>query len=188
LTTFEFLLALYVILAGLGMTLLVRSVGQMIEAHANVQTYWIHTAWIILIFLVHITSWFSFWEFRHIATWSIGQFLMLLSIPVLLYLISHICVPEVLDNGTHYDMRSYFYQRHRIMLGLLALTMALNLLNDYFLVGAVIFSPVNLARLLVLLLVLVGAIFRHPRVHGFIVVILVLLMIYSASFLNHTIS
>jgi len=51
LTVFEFLLALYAIVAGLGVSLLVRSVGQMIEARDRVRLYWVHGCWIALIFV-----------------------------------------------------------------------------------------------------------------------------------------
>jgi hypothetical protein len=163
-------------------------VGQIIESREHVQTYWIHTSWIAFIFLIHISSWFAFWSFRDVEVWSIAKFLMLLSIPTLLYLVSHICVPEVLEDGPRYDMRSYYYARHRVMLGLLALTLALSLLNDYFLVGTVQFSAVNVTRLLALMIVFAGACFRHPRVHAGIVIALALLAIYSMNFLNHSIS
>jgi hypothetical protein len=187
LTAFEFLLALYVVLAGLGLTLVVRSVGQMIEARDHVETYWVHSAWIAFIFLIHLSSWFTFWGFRHIEVWSIGQFLLLISIPTLLYLVSHICVPEVLDDGTTYDMRNYYYARHRVMMSLLAMTMLLTLVNEYMLVGTLPFSVANVMRLVVAALVLIGACFSHPRVHAGIVIVLAIVVSYTMTLLNHTI-
>ena len=60
---FEFIVGLYAIIAGLGISLLVQSVGQLIEARQRVQLYWVHTVWIALIFVAHVSSWFAFWRF-----------------------------------------------------------------------------------------------------------------------------
>jgi hypothetical protein len=185
---FEFLLALYVILAGLGLTIVIRSIGQMIEAREFIKTYWIHSCWVGFIFLIHITNWFAVWEFRHVTSWSIYQFILLLSLPTLLYLASHICVPEVLANGTRYDMREFFYKRHRVLMTLLALTMILNLVNDYVLHSTLQFSEVNFMRSIVLVIVSIGAISSSPRVQGFIVVVLASIVAWSLGYLDNTIS
>src|SRR6187549_1253077 len=55
---FEFIVGLYAIIAGLGISLLVQSVGQLIEARQRVKLYWVHTVWIALIFVAHVSSWF----------------------------------------------------------------------------------------------------------------------------------
>jgi len=84
---FEFLLTLYAIVAGLGVSLLVRSIGQMID-------YWVHTRWLALIFVSYVVSWFALWRFSQHAPWTVLQALLLLCVPILLYLISHLAVPE----------------------------------------------------------------------------------------------
>jgi len=77
LSIFEFLLALYAIVAGLGVSLLVRSVGQMIEARDRVRLYWVHTCWIALVFIGHVVSWFALWRYAGHAPWTILQALLL---------------------------------------------------------------------------------------------------------------
>jgi hypothetical protein len=118
LSIFEFLMALYAIVAGLGVSLLVRSVGQMIEARDRVQLYWVHSCWIALVFVAHVVSWFALWRFAGHAPWTVLQALLLLCVPILLYLISHLAVPE-LDDGRTHEMRGYYYRHGRWMQGLL---------------------------------------------------------------------
>ena len=84
-TVFEFLLALYAIVAGLGVSLLVTSVGQLIEARDRVRLYWVHSCWIALTFVGHVVSWFTIWRFHEHAPWTVLQALLLLSVPILLY-------------------------------------------------------------------------------------------------------
>jgi hypothetical protein len=41
---FEFVVSLYVVIAGLGVTLLVRNIGQMIESRDRITFYWVQAA------------------------------------------------------------------------------------------------------------------------------------------------
>ena len=99
-TVFEFLLALYAIVAGLGVSLLVTSVGQLIEARDRVRLYWVHSCWIALTFVGHVVSWFTIWRFHEHSPWTVLQALLLLCVPILLYLISHLAVPDLEDERT----------------------------------------------------------------------------------------
>jgi hypothetical protein len=117
-TVFEFLLALYAIVAGLGVSLLVTSVGQMIEARDRVRLYWVHSCWLALTFVGHVVSWFTIWRFHDHAPWTVLQALLLLCVPILLYLISHLAVPDLEDDRLH-DMRDYYFRHARWTQGLL---------------------------------------------------------------------
>ncbi|MBK6350520.1 MAG: hypothetical protein IPF50_12300 [Proteobacteria bacterium] len=46
------------------MSLLVTSVGQLIEARDRVRLYWVHSCWIALTFVGHVVSWFTIWRFQ----------------------------------------------------------------------------------------------------------------------------
>ena len=96
---FEFLLALYSIVAGLGMAVIVRSIGQIIEARDRVRLYWVHSCFILVAFVGQVVSWFSLWQFSGHSPWTVAETLTLLSTPLLLYLVSHLVVPE-LDDGS----------------------------------------------------------------------------------------
>ena len=96
-SVFEFQLTLFAIVAGLGISLLVRSVGQMIEARDRVRLYWVHSCWIALTFVAYVVTWFSLWRYEEHAPWTVLQALLLLCLPILLYLISHLAVPELED-------------------------------------------------------------------------------------------
>ena len=53
---FEFLLALYSIVAGLGLSIIVRSIAQMIEARERIRLYWVHCVLIAVVFMSFATS------------------------------------------------------------------------------------------------------------------------------------
>ena len=61
---FSFILGLYAVTSGLGLTLLVSSVAKMIEARNRTRRYWVHTCWLAFLFVVNVTSWLSLWAVK----------------------------------------------------------------------------------------------------------------------------
>ena len=180
-SVFEFLLALYAIVAGLGVSLLVRSVGQMIEARDRVQLYWVHTCWIALAFVAHVVSWFALWRFADHAPWTVLEGLLLLGVPVLLYLVSHLAVPELEDERTH-DMREYYFRQARWIQGLLLATLLAGVLAQIEIEGRFDLSGARGVRASMALILLPGIISLRPRVHSVQAVLLLLVMLVAVSY------
>ena len=178
---FEFLLALYAIVAGLGVSLLVRSVGQMIEARDRVRLYWVHTSWIALIFVAHVVSWFGVWRYAQHAPWTVLQALLLLSVPILLYLISHLAVPELEDDRVH-DMRQYYFRHARWTQGLLLAGIVASVLAHPVIEGHFDFSGARGLRASMILILAPGIFTLDPRVHAAQAMLLLLVMALAVSY------
>ena len=161
---FEFIVGLYAIIAGLGISLLVQSVGQLIEARDRVRRYWVHTVWIGLIFVAHVSSWFAFWRFASEAAWTARETILVLMTPILLYLVSHLAVPDLEDDRTH-DLRAYYFQQHRWMQGLLVAALVVGQLAHFAILGAAPLTAPDYVRMAVVLMLLPGVSTPAPRVH-----------------------
>lgn len=179
-SVFEFLLALYVIVAGLGLSLLVRSVGQMIEYRASLRLYWVHTVWLLLIFVVHVVTWYALWRFRSHSPWTLLQVLLLLGMPILLYLVSHLAVPELADESLR-DMREYYYRHARWMHGLMLGVVAAGMAAQLGIEGRPDFSGGGMLRSAAAACLLVGFASRRPAVHAVEALLLLLLILGGAS-------
>lgn len=186
---FEFVVSFYVVIAGIGITLLVKSVGQIIEARNRVELYWVHSCWLVFVFFAHVNSWFTLWAYRDQPSWTVGQLLMLVTVPILLYLASHVAVPEIPENSTErYDMRAYFYRRHATLLGLVTLSIVFNLVCEFLLLGQNVLTLGNWLRLATLGLLLVGTVVSRPGIHVAIVLLLGTLLVYGITFLDNPIA
>lgn len=183
---FEFVVSLYVVLAGLGITLLARSIGQMVESRSRIKFYWVHSCWLVFILFAHVHSWFAMWQYRDEPSWTIGEFLLLLSVPMILYLASHVSVPEIAeeDRGREYEMRMYYYERHRVILGLVGLSILLNVLCELLLDEREIKSTINMLRLVGLAVLSAGIVSRNSRVHAGVTLVLGALVVFSLGVLN----
>jgi len=112
------LLTLYSIVAGLGISRLVQGVTAMIQARSNLRFYWMHTAWIVIIFMAHIVSWFALMRFATGAHWTVFNAMLALFMPILLYVVSDLAVPP-LNGERRMDLREYFFHNCRWFAGLL---------------------------------------------------------------------
>jgi hypothetical protein len=185
-TVFEFLLALYAIVAGLGVSLLVTSVGQMIEARERVRLYWVHCCWIALTFVAHVVSWFTIWRFRDHAPWTVLEALLLLSAPILLYLISHLAVPDLEDDRVH-DLRDYYFRHARWTQGLLLGVVVVGALSHFVIEHKFDLSGGRGVRASLILILLPGIVSLNPRLHAAQAVLLVVVLAVAASYLSQPI-
>lgn len=180
---FEFLLALYSIVAGLGMSVIVRSVGQMIEARDRVRLYWVHSCFILVAFVAQVVSWFSLWRFATHLPWTVADTLFLLSIPLLLYLVSHLVVPE-LEDGLVHDLREYYYRHARWTHGLLLAVVVISLLGESFILGRIEFSSPQKLRMAFGLVLLPGMMTTNPKVHAAQAALLLVLVATGVSWVS----
>lgn len=182
-SAFEYLLALYAIVAGLGISLLVRSIGQMIEARDRVQLYWVHSCWLLLIFVANVVSWFALWQFSQHAPWTVLQVLLLLCVPILLYLISHLAVPELEDDRIH-DMAEYYFRQFRWTQGLLFAVLLLSSLGQHFIDESTQLGATDALRAVIALILVPGMLTRSRRVHAIQVVALLVLVALGVSYVS----
>jgi len=181
LSVFEFQLTLFAIVAGLGVSLLVRSIGQMIEARDRVRLYWVHSCWIALTFVAYVVTWFSLWRYEQHAPWTVLQALLLLCVPILLYLISHLAVPELEDDREH-DMRAYYYRHARWIQGLLLAALVVGVLAQFFIEGRPDFSGARGVRAAMALVLLPGIVSLNQKLHAAQAVLLLVIMAIAATY------
>lgn len=181
---FEYFIGLYTIIVGLGIALLVRSVGQMIEGAGRIRLYWVHTGWLLLIFVTHVMSWFFLWKYHGITQWKVPEALLLLLVPVLLYLASHLAVPEIEEYAPErHDMRAYYYDRsrYRWIQGLVAAAVIATLLIDALILGEQT-SELSVVNRFVMLAVLApGIISARPAIHQVQLVLLGALIVVATA-------
>lgn len=80
----------------------------------------VHTCWLAFLLVVNVTSWLSLWASREHPTWSIFEALLLLLVPILLYIVSYLAVPNF-DDADKFDLRIRHFRQSGWMQGLLLL-------------------------------------------------------------------
>ena len=91
------ILALMSIVVGLAMTQLLSGAAEIAQQAKPVRTYWIHTVWMVNLFVTLIHFWW--WEFglMRIQTWTFLPYAFVICFAVLLYFLVALLVPQHLS-------------------------------------------------------------------------------------------
>jgi hypothetical protein len=110
---FEYLSVLISIILALGMTRVLGGVGEMLQAKSLRRLYWVHTIWIINLFLYLVIAWWIFYRWRNQQPWTFLLFVFVLISPTILYLASLLLFPRESDVDPAIDYKTHYYANHR---------------------------------------------------------------------------
>lgn len=159
---FEFLMILLSIIIGLGLSELLTGFARILR-HGRLGEltlpYW---ALSLTLLLVLLQVFWESWSLNTRESWTFPAVLLMLSAPILLYLVTHLVFPEE-ESGSLAD---YYYGKSRLIYGLLILTA----------VSGVLFRPLafeqdllvvdNLSTFPILLVLGLLAWSKKPAVHN----------------------
>ena len=110
---FSYLSVLISIVLALGMTRLLAGVGEMLQARSRRRIYWVHTVWIVNLFLYLVVAWWIFYRWRNQQPWTFFLFVFVLISPTILYLASLLLFPSEGALDQFIDYKKHFYANHR---------------------------------------------------------------------------
>lgn len=169
---FEFILGMYSIIAGLGVSRLLEGIRLATEPGTHRRAYWLQGAMVCLGLAVHATTWLSLWALRHVDAWNVRGFLLVLTVPALMYLFSASVLPamDATRERQDPDPRARYFDHARRIHGLLAAALFVNALSEYVVLGHVNNPNLTLIRLVLVALLAICAWFpRHASLHRILV-------------------
>lgn len=116
---FEFLMVFVSIIVGLGVAELLNGIAQQIRWRHSIQSYWLHSCGVALIFLALLQNWWELWDLREMPDWAFYSLALMLIAPASLYLIAHLIFPEPIENS---NIKTYYYEGMRRIWWLAILT------------------------------------------------------------------
>jgi hypothetical protein len=133
---FGYLSILISIALGLAQAKLLNGVAALIRARDRTKIYWPALAWMALLFLVTVQMWWQMFSLRSVVHWHFGAFLVVMTQPVLLFLLTAIIVPNIVD-GSPIDLRASFFRERRWFFGVQIGLVCVSALKDIALYGLV---------------------------------------------------
>ncbi|HZV77031.1 MAG TPA: hypothetical protein VFF63_04610 [Candidatus Babeliales bacterium] len=124
---FDYLTILISIVLGLAIANVLTRLAAVVTARERVDFYWPPLAWAIWLFFISVQHWWAQWSYRHTRQWTFGTFWLEVLVPVDLFLLSALVLPQgdadgPLDLGDWYFRnRAWFFA---IMFFLPALSIA----------------------------------------------------------------
>jgi hypothetical protein len=108
---FDYLTVLVSIVLGLAITNVLTRLATLITTRHRVDFYWPPVAWAIWIFFISVQHWWAQWSVRHSQQWNFGSFWLEILVPVVLFLMSALVLPEREEDGRLDLGRWYFHNR-----------------------------------------------------------------------------
>ena len=154
---FEYLMVMVSIILGLSITQVLRGLSKIARSSQRsgvVATYG------VFLFALHVQVWWALWDLSAVPEWNFVFFLMLISIPSVLFAASELLFPMATtadtDWKTHYDsVRQWF-------LSVLAFWTVLALLETRIFLGTPLTHPYRIVQLSILGLI-IAAMFLPAR-------------------------
>ncbi len=139
---FGYLSVLISIILGLGITQLLSGVGRLLQARNRVRLYWPSLAWVLILLVALVQTWWAMFGLRFQKNWTFWDFLVVLLQPTLLYLDAALALPESTTDAV--DLRAHYFAHSRPFFTIAALLLVVSVGRDLVLTGALP-SAANLA-------------------------------------------
>lgn len=160
-TAFDYLTILISIVLGLAIANVLTRIATVITARERVDFYWPPVAWAIWLFFIAVQHWWAFWGERHTAQWTFGIFWLQLLVPVDMFVLSALVLPERDENGK-LDLADWYFRNRTWFFAFMFFLPALSILEEFARTGSMS-SVLNFAFLVAFDVVIVFAIFLKSR-------------------------
>lgn len=177
-TPFEYVIVLVSIILGLGITLVLTGIAQLIREEQPVKFFWPYLIWIGLVFVMHIHEWWITYQLRSTVSWNLPTFLFIILYPILLFILANLLFPNSWEKYDRNTKQFYFiiYQK---FFGCAILLVVLSVLQNVLLSGLPLSEQFVHLIVFVTLIVMLIAKPVSIVVHTAVAVFLLLLLVAS---------
>jgi len=158
---FDYLTILMSIVLGLAIANVLARLATVITARERVDFYWPPVAWAIWLFFICVQHWWAEWGVRHTQHWNFGTFWLQLLVPVDLFLLSALALPERDEDGK-IDLGAWYFHNLAWFFGVMFFLPLLSIAEEVARTGRMA-SVLNLAFLVLFDVVIVVAFALRSR-------------------------
>ena len=182
---FEFIMVFLSIIIGLSVAEILTALADTLSSRKNVKHSWLHGLLSLGIFLILIQIWWESWDLREIGQWAYSDMLLLLSIPVLLFIIS-----RILNPGRDYSesLNDYYLKNASKIWIILSIGVIIGNSFRTILYGSKLLSIDNLSAIPILIICLILGISTNKTVHKVLIPVFVLIVLLDVLLINFFIS
>ena len=163
---FEFLMVLVSIIIGLGVAEVLTGITRMIRSRETIQTYWIHSLFIVIILTALLQQWWELWGVRDITSWTFPALIMMLAGPIGLFMIANLLFPEPMRGA---DLRAYYYDKMAPVLWIGVATIIVSVTFRPVVFGNTLLALDNLSSFLIAAILVSLTLTRSSWFHGLMV-------------------
>ncbi|NND00916.1 MAG: hypothetical protein HKN85_12110 [Gammaproteobacteria bacterium] len=173
---FEYISVAVSLVLALGITRLLEGLPIIFQGNRR---YWVHWLWCLVVGINFAIMWWIFWNYRNVADWNLGKFLMVLLYPALGFVVASVLMPKEAKKDT--DWRAYFYGIRKSFFALLTLSTIAQAVVILVVAGVPMFSPPIYTISPFILLYALGIFIDNPRAQASFAVLNALMFAFLLS-------
>ena len=162
-TIFEYLMVMVSIILGLSITQVLRGLSKIARSPQRSVAV---TLYGVFLFALHVQTWWALWDLSDVPEWNFVFFLLLISIPSVLFATSELLFPMATTAET--DWNAHSDSVRKLLLSVLALWTGLALLETRIFLGVPLTHPYRVMQLTILGLIVAGILFPARRAQNWI--------------------
>ncbi len=164
-SNFEYISVLLSIILGLGITQLLSGIARLVRDGRQLAPSWWVMLIVLTLLLAHFQVWWVSFEWRHVQTWTFFSYAAFMILPMLLYVLAYLILPQDLRlDGS--ELAAEFIQRRRIFYFVMLLVPVASLFQQYMFGQPLPLDFDTGVRLLWLLLAIPGLLSRRVLVQA----------------------
>jgi hypothetical protein len=131
---FDYLVVLISIVLGLAITNVLTRLALVMQSRDRTHFYWPPVAWAVWIFFISIQHWWAQWSWRTSRDPNFGGFLLQISTPVLLFLLTALVLPDKEEDGK-LDLEAWYFRNRTWFFGLLFFVPLVSIVEEVVRIG-----------------------------------------------------
>ena len=144
---FEFLMLFVSLIVGLGVAEVLTGVTRIIRERETTSPYWIHSLFIVIVFLALLQQWWEIWGVRDVEAWTFPGLLLMLGGPIGLFIIANLLFPEPV-RGT--DFKNYYFGKMKPVIWIAVFSVLLAVSFRPIVFGSKLFALENLSSFVIM--------------------------------------
>jgi hypothetical protein len=129
---FEYVSVLISIILGLGITLVLTGIAEIIRRWKSIKHFGPYYIWIALAFILHLQEWWAMYEFKSVMSWTLPSFLFVASYPILLFVLANLLFPTKWSKKG-IDFKAFYFDNYNKFFTCLILLAGLSILQNVLL-------------------------------------------------------
>ncbi|HMV10606.1 MAG TPA: hypothetical protein PK325_16255 [Cyclobacteriaceae bacterium] len=175
---FEYVIVLVSIIIGLGITLVLTGIAQLIREERSVKLFGPYLIWVGLVFVMHIHEWWITYQLKATVAWKLPTFLFIILYPILLFILANLLFPDSWEKCNR-DMKQFYFTIYPKFFGCAVALVILSVLQNIFISELAFMS--QFIHLIILAVISVMLILKPKTVFAHTAVAVLLLSILIAS-------
>ena len=171
-THFEYIAVAVSIILGLGVIQLLSNLDRVFAKPCR---YWLHSAWVFVLFWILVQNWWAFWDLKDVA-WNLGYFLLWVTYVSALYLT---VLALTKTNSAEVSWEEVYFSRTRRFFGLFGFVVIFAILLTWIMLDAPLLHPYRYVQYASIAIFAVLFTSKRKRLHEVLSVLFMTILMLS---------